>query len=75
MRAIVEWRFVGQFPRVFRGTHVHDVRVRCLRGSRVRVEGDPATPVMVDGEVHGSLPMQIELTSHRLRVRVPDQEA
>jgi diacylglycerol kinase (ATP) len=66
------WRFIGQFPRVFRGTHVQDARVRSLRGSRVRVDGDPATPVMVDGEVfEGALPLTIDLHPERLRIRVP----
>jgi diacylglycerol kinase (ATP) len=66
------WRFVGQFPRVFRGTHIHDPRVRVCRASRVRVEGDPSIPVMVDGEVFdGALPLAIERRPERLRIRVP----
>jgi diacylglycerol kinase (ATP) len=66
------WRFISQFPRVFRGTHVRDCRVRGYRSSRVRVEGDPTTPVMVDGEVfEGALPLTIDLHPERLRIRVP----
>jgi diacylglycerol kinase (ATP) len=72
VEAMPTLRFVGQFPRVFRGTHVQDTKVRTLRGAQVRVEGDPATPVMVDGEVfEGALPLNITLHPERLRIRVP----
>lgn len=72
IEAMPTWRFVGKFPGVFRGTHISDSRVRTLRGARVRVEGDPKTPLMVDGEVFdGALPLQIELRPERLRIRVP----
>jgi diacylglycerol kinase (ATP) len=71
VEAMPKWRFVCQFPRVFRGTHVHDPRVRSLRGGRVRIDGDRRAAVMVDGEVHGALPLVIEPWPQRLRVRVP----
>jgi diacylglycerol kinase (ATP) len=71
IEAMPKWRLVSKFPQVFRGTHVRDSRVRCLRGGRVRIDGDRSAAVMVDGEVHGSLPLVIERWPHRLRVRVP----
>jgi diacylglycerol kinase (ATP) len=71
VEAMPKWRLVSKFPRVFRGTHVTDPQVRCLRGGRVRIDGDRSAAVMVDGEVYGALPLVIEPWPHRLRVRVP----
>jgi len=39
------------FPRIFRGTHVEDVRVEESRARVVELEGVGETDVMVDGEV------------------------
>jgi YegS/Rv2252/BmrU family lipid kinase len=71
VEAMPTWRFLQKFPRVFKGTHVKDAQVRVFRGSRVQIDGDRSAPVMVDGEVQGTLPMSIEPSEHRLRVRVP----
>ena len=38
---------------------------------RVRVEGDPATPVQVDGEVFGALPVEIRIHPQRLQIILP----
>lgn len=65
-------RFAVQFPRVFCGTHLRDTRVRCLRGRCVRIEGEPGTPIMVDGDVFdGSLPLLLERLPEVVHLRVP----
>jgi diacylglycerol kinase family enzyme len=37
----------------------------------VRVEGDADTPVQVDGEMLGALPVEISLHSQRLQLILP----
>ena len=37
----------------------------------VRVEGDPKTPVQVDGEILGPLPVEIHIHPQRLRIILP----
>jgi diacylglycerol kinase (ATP) len=64
-------RFLRQFPRVFRGTHVTDPAVKQFRGRAVIIDGDPDTPVMVDGEPCGTLPARVECTDSPLSILVP----
>jgi diacylglycerol kinase family enzyme len=37
----------------------------------VRIDGDPATPVQIDGEVLGALPLEISLHAKRLSLIFP----
>ncbi|KSW18511.1 diacylglycerol kinase family protein [Cellulomonas sp. B6] len=64
---------VGLFPRLYRGTHVHDPRVRVLRGTHVTVEhapalGPPPPDAFADGERLGPLPLDVEIVPGALRV-------
>lgn len=64
---------VGIFPRLYRGTHVDDPRVRVLRGRRVVVEpaphlGPPPPVAYADGERVGPLPLVAEVVPGALRV-------
>ncbi|TFH69508.1 diacylglycerol kinase family protein [Cellulomonas sp. HD19AZ1] len=64
---------VGLFPRLYRGSHVHDPRVQVLRGSRVTVEHapdlGPAPPAaFADGEHLGALPLEVEVVPGALGV-------
>jgi diacylglycerol kinase (ATP) len=45
--------------------------VRCVRGRRISVYGDPSIPVQVDGEFAGYLPMNFEIVPSALFVKVP----
>jgi diacylglycerol kinase (ATP) len=64
-------RFLSQFPRVFRGTHVSDPAVKCYRGRSVTIDGDADTYVMVDGEPRGTLPVRVAPAGAALNVVVP----
>jgi YegS/Rv2252/BmrU family lipid kinase len=64
-------RFLSQFPRVFRGTHVTDPAVKCYRGRTITITGDADTRVMVDGEPCGTLPVQVTPAPQPLNVIVP----
>lgn len=57
---------VGIFPRLYRGRHVRDPRVRVVRSRRVVVEpvaalGPPPPPAFADGERIGPLPLVAEV--------------
>lgn len=63
--------FLSNFPRVFRGTHVHHPKVTMLRGSRVEVRADRAFQVYADGEHVGPVPAVFQVLPGALRVVVP----
>jgi diacylglycerol kinase (ATP) len=67
-------RFLVDFPRVFRGTHLAIPRVESFRGRVVEVEtvgSGLALDVYASGERVGPLPARIECEAGALRLRVP----
>lgn len=62
--------FLRIFPRVFRGTHVTDPRVRILRSSSARVEAD-AVIAYADGERIAALPIDCVVVPGGLRMLAP----
>lgn len=62
--------FLRIFPRVFKGTHVTDPRVRIVRSRRVTVSADSIV-AYADGERVAPLPLEIEVVPGALRVFVP----
>lgn len=63
----------AMFPRIYRGRHVTDPRVRVLRGRRVLVEaapdlGPPPPAAFADGERVGDLPLLVEVVPGALVV-------
>jgi len=66
--------FLWNFPKVFKGTHVHLAKVTTRRGAQVYLESlDPSVPMEVyaDGERVGPLPGTMEAVRAALLVRVP----
>lgn len=65
--------FLANFPRVFRGTHVHHPSVTVVRGRRIRITSlDPRPMDMyASGELIGPLPAEVEAVPSALRVMVP----
>jgi len=64
---------VGIFPRIYRGRHVDDPRVRVLRGRTVLVEpapelGPPPPAAFADGEPAGRVPLRVEVVPGALGV-------
>jgi diacylglycerol kinase family enzyme len=49
----------------------HDPAVRVEPATRVRIDGDRAVPIQIDGEVLGELPLEIGLHRERLNVIFP----
>lgn len=59
---------VRLLPRVFSGGHVGHPKVTMYRSRTVRVDGPPGVLVQADGEVIGTLPMEISVLPAALRV-------
>ncbi len=57
-----------QFPRVVRGTHVKDPRVRFFRGSGLELQGERPAAITVDGDVIGTTPARFQVRTGALRV-------
>ena len=67
-------KFLLNFPKVFKGTHVSMAEVQQFRAKTVAVESlDHSLPLELyaDGERFGALPATIEAVPGALRVRVP----
>lgn len=62
--------FLRIFPRVFKGTHVTDPRVRIVRTRRVIVHADKVV-AYADGERVTTLPLELENVPGALRVLAP----
>ena len=62
--------FLRIFPRVFKGTHVTDPRVRIVRSRRVTVRADKVA-AYADGERVTTLPLELENVAGALRMLVP----
>ena len=68
-------KFLRNFPKVFKGTHVSIPAVTTRRGAQVRLESlDASVPMEVyaDGERVGPLPGTMEAVRDALTARVPD---
>jgi diacylglycerol kinase (ATP) len=55
--AVSRRRLLRVFPRLRVGGHINEPEVTMLRGTLVRIEGDPSWPVYADGEPQGTLPV------------------
>lgn len=53
---------------LYRGTHVRNPAVSMHTARRIRVEADTATPIHLDGEPFGQLPLVVRLEAEALRV-------
>jgi YegS/Rv2252/BmrU family lipid kinase len=64
-------RFLGNLPKVFKGTHVHEPEVSVLRTRSLRVSADRPFTVYADGDPIGETPVTITAVPRALRVLVP----
>ncbi|MBW1774836.1 MAG: YegS/Rv2252/BmrU family lipid kinase [Deltaproteobacteria bacterium] len=55
------------FPKLFKGTHSTNPRVRILRGKRAVVRTVPQKVLLPDGEIFGATPTTIEVLPRRVR--------
>jgi len=64
-------RFLGNLPKVFKGTHVEEDEVRVFRASRLELSASRPFPVYADGEHLTDLPATLRLLPRALSVIVP----
>lgn len=60
-----------QLPNLYRGRHTDHPAVEMRRARSLRVEGDGATLVHLDGEPFGTLPIEVEMRPGALAVALP----
>jgi YegS/Rv2252/BmrU family lipid kinase len=64
-------RFVGNLPKVFKGTHVKEDEVRVFRASHLELTASRPFPVYADGEHLTNLPASLRVLPRALSVLVP----
>jgi YegS/Rv2252/BmrU family lipid kinase len=64
-------RFVGNLPKVFKGTHVEEDEVRVFRASQLELTASRPFPVFADGEHLTDLPAALRVLPRALSVLVP----
>jgi YegS/Rv2252/BmrU family lipid kinase len=69
--SISKLRFVGNLPKVFKGTHIEEDRVRVFRASRLELSASRPLPVYADGEHLTDLPVSLRLLPRALSVLAP----
>lgn len=73
VEAVGKLRFVGNLPKVFKGTHVEEDEVRVLRTRRLELSASRPFPVYADGEHLTDLPASLRVLPRALSVLVPPQ--
>jgi YegS/Rv2252/BmrU family lipid kinase len=68
-------RFLGNLPKVFKGTHVRNDEVRVVRASRLSLSASRPFAVYADGEHLTDLPADLRVIPRALRVLVPPTAA
>jgi YegS/Rv2252/BmrU family lipid kinase len=64
-------RFVGNLPKVFKGTHVDEEQVRVFRARHLELSASRPYPVYADGEHLSDLPASLRVLPRALSVVVP----
>jgi YegS/Rv2252/BmrU family lipid kinase len=64
-------RFVGNLPKVFKGTHVDEDEVHVFRAPRLELTASRPFPVFADGEHLTDLPASLRILPRALSVLVP----
>jgi YegS/Rv2252/BmrU family lipid kinase len=64
-------RFVGNLPKVFKGTHVEEEQVRVFRARHLELSASHPYPVYADGEHITNLPASLRVLPRALSVIVP----
>jgi YegS/Rv2252/BmrU family lipid kinase len=64
-------RFLGNLPKVFKGTHVRNAEVQVVRAAQLSLSASRPFAVYADGEHLTDLPADLRVIPHALRVLVP----
>ncbi|MEJ5253219.1 MAG: diacylglycerol kinase family lipid kinase [Chthonomonadetes bacterium] len=71
VKAVSKVEFVRVFPRVFTGIHITHPCFVMLKARRIQVESNPPVPVLVDGDVQGTTPIEFTVHPSALQVILP----
>ncbi|MCS6950851.1 MAG: diacylglycerol kinase family lipid kinase [bacterium] len=71
VRAVHKLEFVRMFPRVFSGTHITHPHFLMYRAKQVHVESTHPVPVLIDGDVVGTTPVQFYLHPGAIEAILP----
>lgn len=63
--------FLRAFPSVFKGAHVYHPKYCGLKGTSVRIESEHPVPILVDGELMGTTPVEFLIVPKALRIALP----
>ena len=69
--AVGKLRFLGNLPKVFKGTHVRNDEVNVIRAARLGLSASRPFAVYADGEHLTDLPADLRIIPRALRVLVP----
>jgi YegS/Rv2252/BmrU family lipid kinase len=69
--AVGKLRFVGNLPKVFKGTHVDEDEVRVFRAAQLELTASRPFPVYADGEHLTDLPAKLRVLPRALSVLIP----
>ncbi len=67
-------KFLGNLPKVFKGTHVEEDEVRVFRAPRLELSASRPLAVYADGEHLTDLPASLRLLPRALSVLAPPGE-
>jgi diacylglycerol kinase (ATP) len=67
--------FLRAFPSVFKGKHTVHPKVSMHRAQHIRIESEIPLPVLVDGELCGTTPIEVQIVPHALRIMMPQLPA
>lgn len=70
IRPVHWWHVVFRIRRIFNGEIYSIGHVMHARGSKIRIESTPETPLEIDGELHGGTPVECNVLHRAVRVIV-----
>ncbi len=71
VEAMGKLELLGNFPKIFRGTHLAHPKFRVLQARRALIESSEAADFYADGEFHQRLPVEVVLEPAALSVMTP----
>lgn len=61
-------RLLSIFPKLFKGTHIHEPEIEYLKGKKIRITTDPVKKIAPDGELFGAVPITIECLHNKIQL-------
>ena len=58
------------FSKIFSGKHISHPKVTILRGRKIHIDAQPQQLLMADGELLGSTPLELHVSTRKLNLRI-----